>query len=62
VAGPHSTRVGEAIYEKRYYDQIIKALQAEGEQGEDTLTITTTPTKVKRPFRNPYVSSRGRTC
>jgi hypothetical protein len=39
-SGPHSTRVGEAIYEKRTYDQIIKALQAEGEQGEDTLTIT----------------------
>jgi hypothetical protein len=56
VAGPHSTRVGEAIYETRTYDQIIKDLQAEGEQGEDTLNITTTPTKVKRPFRNPYVS------
>lgn len=56
VAGPHSTRVGEAIYQKRSYDDIIKALQAEGEQGQDTLTITTTPTQVKRPFRNPYVS------
>lgn len=56
VAGTHSTRVGEAIYQKRSYDDIIKALAAEGEQGEDTLTITTTPTKVKRPFRNPYVS------
>jgi hypothetical protein len=56
VAGPHSTRVGEAIYQQRYYDQIIKALQTEGEQGEDALTITATPTKVKRSFRNPYVS------
>jgi hypothetical protein len=56
VAGPHSTRVGEAIYQTRTYDQIIKALQAEGERGEDTLTITATPTTVKRPFRNPYVS------
>lgn len=56
VAGVHSTQVGQAIYEKRAYDEIIKALAAEGEQGEDTLTITATPTKVKRPFRNPYVS------
>jgi hypothetical protein len=54
VAGPHSTRVGEAIYETRTYDQIIKALQVEGEQGEDTNSLTNT--KVKRPYRNPYVS------
>jgi hypothetical protein len=56
VAGPHSTRVGQAIYEKRAYDDVIKALQAEGEQGEDLLTITNKPTPVKRPFRNPYAS------
>jgi hypothetical protein len=54
VAGPHSTRVGEAISEKRLYDQVISAVQAEGEQGEDTNELTST--KVKRPFRNPYVS------
>jgi hypothetical protein len=56
VAGPHSTRVGDAIAEKKLYDQVITALAQEGEQGEDTLTITAQPTKVKRSFRNPYVS------
>lgn len=35
VAGPHSTRNANAIYETRYYDQIIKALAAEGEKGTD---------------------------
>jgi hypothetical protein len=56
VAGPHSTRVGDAIYQKKYYDQIIQALQAEGEQGEDTLDMINNA-KVKRAFRNPFVSS-----
>jgi hypothetical protein len=56
IAGPHSTLVGQAISEKNLYDQIIRAVQAEGEQGEDTLDITAQPTKVRRPFRNPYVS------
>ncbi|WP_028970163.1 hypothetical protein [Sphingomonas sp. URHD0057] len=35
VAGPHSTRNAEAIYQTRSYDQIVKALSAEGEQGVD---------------------------
>jgi hypothetical protein len=54
VAGTHSTRVGQAISEKNIYDQVITALQAEGEQGEDTNGLT--GEKVRRPFRNPYVS------
>lgn len=54
VAGKHSTRVGQAISEKNLYDQVITALQAEGEQGEDTNSLT--GEKVKRPYRNPYVS------
>lgn len=54
VAGPHSTAVGQAISEKNLYDQVIKAVQAEGEQGEDKNSLTNQP--VKRPFRNPYVS------
>jgi hypothetical protein len=56
LAGPHSTLVGQAISEKNLYDKIIRAVQAEGEQSEDTLNITAQPTKVRRPFRNPYVS------
>jgi len=56
VAGPHSTRVGQAIYEQKNYDQIIKALSAEGEQGEDHLDILQNSPAIKRPFRNPYVS------
>lgn len=57
VAGPHSTQVGTAIYQRRAYDQITSALQAEGEQGEDHLDILVGHPAVKRPFRNPYVSS-----
>jgi hypothetical protein len=58
VAGPHSTRVGDAIYQKRTYDDIINQLTAEGEQGEDYITVMQGQrTPVKRPFRNPFVSS-----
>jgi hypothetical protein len=57
VAGPHSTQVGQAIYEKRAYDQIVSALSAEGEQGHDTIeVIRGDPRLVPRSFRNPYVS------
>jgi hypothetical protein len=57
VAGPHSTRIGEAVYEKRAYDQIVQALSQEGEQGADTISVLQGQhTAAPRPFRNPYVS------
>jgi hypothetical protein len=55
VAGPHSTQVGQAIYEKRAYDQIVQALTAEGEQGADYISVLQGQhAPVPRPFRNPY--------
>jgi hypothetical protein len=57
VAGPHSTRVGQAIYEKKLYDDVIGALAAEGQQGVDEFEdIRGQRERVVRPFRNPYVS------
>lgn len=38
-AGPGSTRSRQNAAEARYYDQIIKALTAEGEMGEDFITV-----------------------
>lgn len=55
VAGPHSTRVGQAIYEKRYYDDIVKALAAEGEQGDDYVQ---SPVLRSSPFYNPVPGER----
>jgi hypothetical protein len=57
VAGPHSTRVGDAIYQKDLYDQIVRDLAAEGEQGQDSFEDLRGQRQVaKRAFRNPYVS------
>jgi hypothetical protein len=47
VAGPHSTRNADAIYQNRTYDQIIAALKAEGEQGVDYVE---SPVTVDSPF------------
>jgi hypothetical protein len=46
-AGPHSTRNARAIYESRYYDQIISALNAEGERATDYVE---SPVRRDSPF------------
>jgi hypothetical protein len=47
VAGPHSTQNARAIYEHRQYDQIVQALNAEGEQATDYVD---SPVRVDSPF------------
>jgi hypothetical protein len=39
IAGPHSTQNAKAIYESRHYDEIVRALAAEGEQATDMVDI-----------------------
>jgi hypothetical protein len=49
-AGPHSTQNARAIYESRYYDQIVQALAAEGEKATDYVESPVLPTS---PFYRP---------
>jgi hypothetical protein len=55
VAGPHSTQVGDAIYQNRDYDQIVKALNQEGEQGVDYVE---SPVLKSSPFYHPVEGER----
>jgi hypothetical protein len=55
VAGTHSTRNADAIYQFRYYDQIIKALQSEGEKGTEYVKV---PVLSTSPFYHPQPGDR----
>ena len=50
VAGPHSTQNARAIYESRAYDQIVQALNAEGERATD---MVPSPVLKNSPFYRP---------
>jgi hypothetical protein len=54
-AGPHSTRNARAIYESRYYDQIIQALNAEGEHATD---MVESPVRSDSPFYHPVAGEQ----
>jgi hypothetical protein len=54
-AGPHSTRNARAIYESRYYDQIVQALNAEGERATDYVE---SPLSASSPLRHPVPGER----
>jgi hypothetical protein len=49
-AGPHSTQNAKAIYESRYYDQIIQALNAQGESATEMVPV---PVLATSPFYHP---------
>jgi hypothetical protein len=50
VAGPHSTQNARAIYESRHYDEIVAALNAEGEKATDYVP---SPVLKSSPFYRP---------
>lgn len=54
-AGPHSTQNARAIYESRSYDQIIAALNAEGEKATDYVE---SPLTADSPLRTPVSGER----